>query len=161
MRPLPRMSVPWLTLMTMERVDYVDTFIAVADDCPVTKGTLPPLKPENPSIAARTYRMIAEHPYEYTSGDVIFTVFADRRGIPEEERVAARAEFYSAGQPCLRSSDLGKRYGWGIHADPHSRLALYGVETPTYAELSSGQHRSDSGEPIALTKAMRSSRAPR
>ena len=144
----------------MERVDYLDTFIAVADDCPVAEGTPPPVKGDNPSVAASTYRMIAEHPYKYTSGDVLFTVFADRRGIPAEQRATARAEFYSKGQPCLRSSDLGKRYGWGIHADAYGRLALYGAETPAYAQFV-GRQRSDSGEPVTLTRAMRNSRTKR
>lgn len=144
----------------MERVDYRDTFIAVADDCSATEGTPPPVKAESPSIATRTYRMIAEHPYEYTSGDVIFTVFADRHGLPEQERAAARAEFYSKGQPCLRSSDLGKRYGWGLHADARGKLAIFGVETPAYAEFASGRKRSETGEPVTLTRAMRTSRRP-
>lgn len=142
----------------MERVDYSDTFIAVAEDCRATSGTAPAVKPDNPSVAARTYRMIVEHPYAFTSGDVIFTVYADRHGIPEDDRPAARADFFAKAQPCLRSSDLGKRYGWGIHADAHGRVPLYGVETADYAEFTSGQRRSDSGERIAVTKAMRNSR---
>ena len=145
----------------MERVDYVDTFIAVAEDCQATAGTAPAVNPDKPSVAARTYRMIAEDPYAYTSGEVIFTVHADRHAIPEGERAAARATFYAKAQPCLRSSDLGKRYGWGIHADSHGRVALYGVDTAEYAEFVSGQRRSDAGEPIVRTKAMRSSRARR
>ena len=142
----------------MERVDYVDNFIAVAEDSGAEKGTPPPFKPENPSIAARTYRMIIEHPYEYTSGDVIFTVFADRNGIAEVDRAAARADFYSRSRACLRSSDLPKRYGWGIHADARGRVALYGVDTPEYAKFVSGQRRSESGKPITVKRAMRSSR---
>lgn len=142
----------------MERVDYVDTFIAVAEDCPAAAGMAPARKSDTPSVALRTYLMLTDHPYEYTSGDVIFTVHADRHGIPEDERAAARAEFYAKGQPCLRSSDLGKRYGWGIHADGHGRVALYGVDTAEYDEFVSGQRRSESGEPITLTKAMRTSR---
>ena len=78
----------------MERVDYVRTFIAVADDCGAASGTQPPIRENNPSVAARTYHMIADNPYKYTSADVIFTVHADRKGIPEgqreEERVAPR-----------------------------------------------------------------------
>lgn len=145
----------------VERVDYIDTFIAVAEDCPATEGTPPTATPEKPSVAARTYRLIAEHPYEFTSGDVIFTVFADRHDIPERQREAARVEFYSKGQACLRSSDLGKRYGWGIHADAGGRIALYGVGTPEYGEFVSGQRLSDPGTPITLTTAMRRSRAGR
>ncbi|WP_114454984.1 DUF6157 family protein [Halopolyspora algeriensis] len=143
----------------MERVDYRDTFIAVAEDSPAETGTVPPSRSENPSIAARTYRLIAEHPYGFTSGDVLFTVFADRQGIPETGRETARAEFHSRSRACLRSSDLGKRYGWGIHADSHGCLALYGVETPQYAEFVSGRRRSESGAPITVTRAMRSSRS--
>lgn len=145
----------------MDSVDYVDTFIAVADDSTAVEGTVPPSKADNPSVAARTFQMIAEHPYQFTSGDVIFTVFADRRTIPEPDRAAARAEFYSKGQPCLRASDLGKRYGWGIHADAQGRVALVGVETPEYAEFVAGRRQGPADAPIKLTKAMRSSRSTR
>lgn len=143
----------------MEFVDYADTFIAVAEDCPIAEAREPAVKPENPSVAARTYQMIAENPYRFTSGDVIFTVYADRRGIPEQERAAARAEFYAKPQACLRSSDLGKRYGWGIHADADGRLALYGVDTAEYAELAAGLGRTADGASAAVVPAMRNSRA--
>lgn len=135
----------------MERVDCVDTFIAVAGDCAVRRGTPPPVREDNPSVAARAYQMIADHPYEYTSADVIFSVYADRNGIPERDRPAARARFYSRGQACLRSSDLGKRYGWGIHADAHGRIALYGVDTPEYARFAQG-------DDVTVTRAMNSRR---
>lgn len=145
----------------MEPVDYFDTFIAAADDCRAVKGTPPPVKEDNPSVAVRTYWMISAHPYEFTSGDVIFTVYADRHGIAESERPEVRAEFYKKGQPCLRSSDLGRRYGWGIHVDSAGRVALYGMETPEYAEFVTGQQHSAAGTPVTVTKAMRSSRANR
>lgn len=145
----------------MDSVDYVDTFIAVADDSTATEGTVPPTKADDPSVAARTFAMIAEHPYGHTSGDVIFTVFADRHGIPEQERAAARDAFYARGQACLRASALGKRYGWGVHADADGRIALVGVETAEYADFVTGRRRGASGAPVDVTKAMRSSRASR
>ena len=145
----------------MEQLDYLDAFIAVADDSTATRGVAPPSSPAKASVAARTFQMLAERPYRYTSADVLFTVFADRRGIAEHERAAARREFFSRSQACLRSSDLGKRYGWGIHADGDGRLALVGVETAEYAEFVSGRRRSAAGAPIKLTKAMRRARAPR
>lgn len=83
------------------------------------------------------------------------------RGIPADERAAARAEIYSRGQPCLRSSDLAKRYGWGIHADGTGRIALVGVETAEYAELASGRNAGSGGQPVKVTKAMRNSRPRR
>jgi len=145
------------SVVGVDPVDYVDTFIAVADDCPVTRGTVPPDRQGDPSVAARTFVMVSAQPYRFTSGDVIFTVFADRHGIPENERGAARAKFYSKGQACLRSSDLGKRYGWGIHADAEGRIALVGVETAEYTELVAGR-RGPAGTPVRVTRAMRSSR---
>ena len=140
----------------MDNVDYVNTFIAVAPDSAAESGITPPAK-ENPTVAARTFELVHEHPYEFTSGDVIFTVWADRRNVPAEERDAARAEFYSKGQPCLRSSDLGKRYGWGIHADAAGRVAAYAIDSPEYAALASGASPAD-GSVVAVTRAMRSSR---
>ncbi len=140
----------------VERVDYADTFIAVADDCRATSGAVPPA---DVSVAARAFRMVADHPYRYRSSDVIFAVYADRRRIPDEERIDARQEFYSRDQPCLRSSDLGRRYGWGVHADADGRIALVGCETPEYAAFVSGRREGRSGEPVKLTRAMRSSRA--
>ena len=135
----------------MHTTNYANTFIAVAEDSTAERGIAPPEKADNPSIAFRTWRMIAEHPYRYTSDDVIFTVWADRKGIPADEREAARATFFNKGQPCLRASDLGKKYGWGIHHDADGRVALYGVESTEYQALAD---RDD----IAVVKAMRSAR---
>ncbi len=135
-----------------------DTFIAVAPDCAATCGT-EPKDSLSPSIARRTFAMISVNPYRYTSDDVIFTVYADRQGIPESERAAARAVFFAKGQACLRASDLGKKYGWGVHADDKGRVALYGVETDEYKSLASGKMPGANGEPVTVTRAMRSARA--
>lgn len=136
----------------MKTTNYENTFIAVAPDCAADRGT-PPKESDRPSIALLTYRMIRDNPYAFTSDDVIFTVFADRKGIAPAERDAARKEFFSKGQACLRASDLGKRYGWGIHADSAGRVALYGVETPEYESFASGERG-------AVVRAMRSKKAP-
>jgi hypothetical protein len=141
--------------MATHTTNYFDTFITVAPDSSATASSEPPPRAE-PSVAERTLRMIADAPYRHTSDDVIFTVWADRRGIPESDREAAREQFFSKGQPCLRSSDLGKRYGWGIHSDEAGRVAVYGIDSPEYARLASGQDVA--GRPITVTTAMRSSR---
>lgn len=137
--------------MSRHTTNYDQTFIAVADDSSAASGTMPPDKADNPSVAARTWRMISGNPYSYTSDDVIFTVWADRKGIPDAEREDARSEFFSRGQACLRASDLGKRYGWGIHHDEQGRVALYGVESPEYAAFVNDPE-------VKVVKAMRSSR---
>lgn len=135
----------------MHSTNYQGTLIAIAEDSSAERGVVPPEKAENPSVASRTWRMIAEHPYEYTSDDVIFAVWADRQGIAEEDREAAREKFFSKGRACLRASDLGKKYGWGIHHDGEGRVALVGVESDEYREFLES-------EDVKVVKAMRSSR---
>ncbi|MEU8301338.1 DUF6157 family protein [Micromonospora sp. NPDC048909] len=139
----------------MHSTNYVDTFIQVADDSTASSAAVPPER-TTPGIAGLMFRMIAEAPYRYTSDDVIFTVWADRRGIPEAERPAARDEFFAKGQPCLRASDLGKRYGWGIHADSAGRVALVPLGSTEYAQLAGG--RAPDGRTVTVTRAMRRSR---
>ena len=147
----------------MHTTNYVHTLIAVAEDCPAEHGVTPPAKPGNPSIASRTFQLIADNPYRFTSDDVLFTVYADRAGLPDSERPAARERYFSSGRPCLRASALGKKYGWGIHANDDGRLALYAVDSLEHAALAMDkplqnetEHRAEGT--VTVVKAMRSSR---
>lgn len=135
--------------MAEHTTNYINTFIEVAEDCLTDFGQEPP-SAEKPSIAAMQYRLIAEHPYERTSDDVIFETFAERQGIDPAD-ADARAAFFSKGQPCLRSSPLGKRYGWGTHHDDQGRVALVPRDSEEYQRLAA-----DAG--LGHTKAMRSKR---
>ncbi|GAA3940250.1 DUF6157 family protein [Microbacterium soli] len=130
--------------------NYTSTFIEVSEDCRAEHGEEPPIA-ENVSIAALHYRLISEHPYELTSDDVLFRTHALRKGIDPDD-AAARAEFFSKGQACLRSSPLGKRYGWGTHHDAKGRVALVSRDSEEYAALAADPA-------LAHTRAMRSSRA--
>jgi len=138
----------------LHTTNYFDTFITVAPDSAATEAIVPPER-ATPSVAERTYRLIADNPHRYTSDDVIFAVWADRREAPDSERDALRAEFFSKGQPCLRSSDLGKRYGWGVHSDAEGRVALVPLGSAEYERLASGEGEA---RPVTVTAAMRSSR---
>ena len=59
--------------------------------------------------------MIKNHPYKYTSDDVVFATSAPGRALGVEakqaERQKAREQFFSRGQACLRASALGKKFG--------------------------------------------------
>ena len=112
--------------------NYFDAFIEVAEDCPVTKGEIPPITNTTKSIARLQYEMLSKNPYAFTSDDILFRVFADRNDLTERELPAAREQFFSKGQPCLRASPLTKRYGWGIHSDNNGKVAMFGVETKEY-----------------------------
>jgi hypothetical protein len=105
-----------------------NTFIRVAEDCPARTGEEPPLRAGSRTLAGLQYRMIAQAPYKYTSDDVVFATSAPGRQLDakatRKQRDLARSEFFSRGQACLRASGLGKRFGWGIHADAEGRVAL-------------------------------------
>lgn len=130
--------------------NYTDTFIEVSEDCRAEHGEQPPIA-ENLSIAALHYRLLSEESYTRTSDDVLFATHALRRGIDPDD-VAAREEFFSTGQACLRSSPLSKRYGWGTHHDAEGRVALISRDSQEYARLAADPM-------LAHVKGMRSSRA--
>ena len=117
-------------------------------------GTVPPERGGTPIVASRTWQMIADEPYRYTSGDVIFTAYAERAGIAPNDRPAVREQYYSVGRACLRSSDLRKRSGWDVHADAEGRVADYAVGSRDCGALAAGA--TPDGEAVALTRAMRS-----
>lgn len=135
----------------MHTTNYQDSFIEAAEDCPVAVAEPPPGAGEK-TIAAMQFELLANAPYRHTSDDVVFTVHADRAGIPDAERAVARERFFAKGQPCLRSSPLAKRYGWGFHFDTDGRVALVPAGSDEYARLAA--------EPgIRHAKAMRLKRA--
>lgn len=136
----------------MKDMNDYNTFIEVAEDCPAQVAQVPAMKGDSKTIPVLQYEMIANHPYKYTQMDVLFQVHAMRNQIPEEHMQAARETFFSKGQPCLRTSSLGKRYGWGIHHDQEGKVALYAVESDEYRAFMNDAS-------IKHTKAMRSSRA--
>jgi hypothetical protein len=136
----------------MITTNYKNTFLEVADDCPVKKAEIPPEKIDKKTIARLQYEMIHDNPYAYTSDDVVFTVFAVKNNIPLKRREQIREKVFSAGQACLRTSPLTKRYGWGIHYNNDEKIALYAVESKDYSAFVKDKS-------IEHKKAMRSKKA--
>ena len=115
----------------MHSTNYYNTFIEIAEDCPVIEAGPPPRKAEK-TIANVHYDMLAGNPYRYTSDDVIFEAHRQRNRIGEDAVPAERVKFFSKGQACLRSSPLGKRYGWGLHHDSEGKVAIYVLGSKEY-----------------------------
>lgn len=111
----------------------------------------PPANGKGPTVAELQYALIARHPYEFTSDDVLFEVYATRQSVPEADRATARAAFFAKSQACLRSSPLAKRYGWGIHYNGDSKIALVPLGSDEYDHLAADPE-------LKQTKAMRSKR---
>ena len=137
--------------MKIHSTNYVNTFIQIADDCPATKGEIPPTKGDAKTVASMQFDLVSKNPYQYTSDDVFFQIYAQRNDLTESEYPAARAQFFSKGQPCFRASPLAKRYGWGVHSDQDGKIALYGSETAEYKELATDKI-------LKVIKAVRSSK---
>ena len=136
----------------MHSTNYFDTLIEPAEDCPETSGVVPPTKGTKKSVANMQYEMLADSPYQYTSDDVLFTVWAMRKQVPEDELAAARETYFSKGQPCFRASPLTKRYGWGVHSNADGKVAMFSSDSEEYVQLVED-------EAVKKKKAMRSTRA--
>lgn len=132
-------------------MNYYDTLIEVADDCPVTVAQVPKAQGGRKTKAGIEYELLAEHPYTYTEEDIAFEVYAVLHDIPTASRSAERRKLLSKGHPHLRVSALAKRYGWGIHNNTEGKIALIAVESPAYKQLLDDPH-------TAKIKAFRSSR---
>ena len=116
-------------------MNYYDTLVAVADDCPVSAAQVPPARGGRRTKAVVEYELLVEHPYTYTEEDIAFEVYAVLHAIPRAKRLTEREKFLSKGHPHLRVSPLAKRYGWGIHNNAEGKLALVAVESPQYKRL--------------------------
>jgi hypothetical protein len=137
--------------MQQHTTNYQNTFIEIAQDCAATKGEVPPTKGDKKTVANIQFEMIFKHPYQFTSDDVLFQVFADRNDVSKADYKKARAQFFSKGQPCLRASPLTKRYGWGVHSNQDGKISILGVETAAYKKYSSDKT-------LLVVKAMRNSK---
>jgi hypothetical protein len=137
--------------MKVHTTNYQDTFIEASEDTKATCGTKPQSKGDNKTVAEIQYELVVKNPYQYTSDEVLFQVFAERNNLSESEYEQAREQFFSKGQPCFRASPLTKSYGFGVHFDHHGKMAIYGIETPEYEKFIA-----DPG--LQKVKAMRSKR---
>ena len=113
----------------MRTTNYRNTFISVADSCKKTVGTVPPQKTP-PTIAQRKYAIISEHPYQYTSDEILLEIHRQRSG--GEVDITT---YNNTSQACFRCSPLAKTYGWGFHFNDDWKVAIYGVESEEYQRL--------------------------
>lgn len=137
--------------MKIHTTNYFDTLIEIAEDCPERRGIVPPIKADKPTIANYQFDMIANHPYHYTSDEVLFLTHAERNNIPAEDWEKERSIFFSKGQACLRASPLAKRYGWGIISNDEGKIALISADDEEYIKMVAD-------EQVKKVKAMKSKR---
>ncbi|MCF6403742.1 DUF6157 family protein [Chitinophaga filiformis] len=135
----------------MKTTNYYNTFIEVAEDCPVKAAEVPPMRGEK-TIANIEFELLIDNPYEFTSDDVLFHVYAAKNHLKTKEFDLEREQFFSKGQACFRASPLTKRYGWGAHFDAEGKMAIYAVESEEYKRFSKDRS-------LTQVKAVRSKKA--
>jgi hypothetical protein len=118
-----------LNKMQQHTTNYQNTFIEVANDCPSEIGQVPKSTGEKKTVAEMQFEILQSNPYKFTSDDVLFKVFADRKDLIESEYPLAREAFFSKGQACFRASPLTKRHGFGVHANEEGKIAIFGRES--------------------------------
>src|SRR5262245_2541529 len=138
-------------------VNYYDTFIRVAPDCPVSEAVVQTGRWGAKSVPQIEYELLSENPYTFTQKELLFAVHVQRQGIGKGELKARRAalweEFFAKPRACLRASMLPKRYGSGLLFLAEVRIALVGVQSAEYRSFVQGK-----GVATVLT-AMRNKRA--
>ncbi|UQZ36032.1 hypothetical protein C2I18_22370 [Paenibacillus sp. PK3_47] len=138
-------------------MSYTDTFIRVAEDCPVETGVIPVSARPLPPAHVIQFGLLAAAPYAYNHEELLYEVHVRHKQIPEEEQLTRKSEIwgelFSKSHPCLRASMLPKRYGWGVHYNREGKIALYAKESPEYDHFTSGNAAG-----ITLLNAMRSKR---
>ena len=141
----------------MTELNYTETLIAVADDCPVTSSVVPMARAGKKTVAVLQYEMLAGNPFVLTQEDVLFRSWLSRQDLPDDlpeaDRARLRHDFFAKPQACLRSSPLPKQYGWGLLFDHEGRIALCAMESPEYQRLVGGEGG------VKVLKALRARRA--
>jgi hypothetical protein len=137
--------------MKIHATNYQNIFIEVAEDSTLSTGETPPVKGDKKSVANLQFDLLYENPYKFTSDDIFFQVHAMRKELLPADLETEQAHFFSKRQPCFRASPLTERYGWGIHSDKNSKVALYAIESEEYQEFVTD-------DSVKKVKAMRSRR---
>ena len=137
-------------------MNYQETFITVAPDCPVEASVMPKQRGQKKSVPLLQYELLSGNPYTYTGQELIFETHVRRLNLSEVELANQRdeiwAELFSKPHACMRASALAKKYGWGLHYDEDGRIALVGMETDTYQQMNDNPQ-------LKKLAAMRSKRA--
>jgi hypothetical protein len=136
--------------VSLKTTNYYNTFIEIAEDCPEQEAQAPPPK-QVKTAANLQFELLYDHPYVYTSDDILFRVHVLRYGISKVQWEEERLRFFAKGQACMRASPLTKRYGWGVHCDKDGKMALIASGTTDYRTMMDN-------ETLQHVKAMRNKR---
>jgi hypothetical protein len=73
-------------------MNYYNTLIEVADDCPASEGQVPRARGGKKTKAVVEYDLLSEHPYTYTEEDIAFCGACRLARHPESELACGAQE---------------------------------------------------------------------
>ena len=121
-------------------LSIVNTFVQVAPDSSALKAVIPEARGDKKTIQVIQYELLTNNPYSLTLNDLIFEIFVLRNNISstdlEFHKTTIWAELFAKPQPCMRTSMLPKKYGWGVHYDGSGKIGLHALESEQYGHLS-------------------------
>src|SRR5699024_2673658 len=117
--------------------------ITVSPDSTVSAAMEPPARGQKRTVPQLQFELLRDRPYRLDYGDLLFEVHVRHKELPAADLAAngpaIRDELLGKSHPCMRSSQLVKRYGWGVHFDADGRMALIGLGTDEYREFARGE----------------------
>lgn len=132
-------------------LNYYNTFILVAEDSKADHGEIPRAKRPQKTIGEIQFELLNGYDYKYTQEELLFETHMLHKGIPEAHRDSEKVTFFGKSQACMRTSPLGKRYGWGLHFNKDGYVKLVAVEDPLYRQYANQ-------DDLTITRAMKSKR---
>ena len=117
----------------MYTTNYYNTFIQVPPSFVLETSIFP----KHHTIAQLQFDLLYPNPYELTSDDLLFLVYAKQNDMFEEDLEHERSKFFSSHIDCLLHSPLVHQFGWGIHHNEQGLVSIVGKETLEYKRFSS------------------------
>lgn len=131
---------------------FLNTFIRIAADCPESAGIEPPVRGGKKPVHLIHLELLRDRPYHFNHEQLLVEGELRREPNSGETRKEIQARLRAKPLPCLRTSQLAKRYGWGLHFDADGKIAAYPAGSADYKKMAADRD-------IDQVPAMRSKRA--
>ncbi|WP_241433064.1 DUF6157 family protein [Listeria cornellensis] len=132
-------------------LNYYNTFILVAEDSRAEHGEIPNTKRLKKTVGEIQFELLNGHDYKYTQEDLLFETHMLHKNIPETAREEEKTTFLGKSQACMRTSPLGKRYGWGLYFNRDGYVKLVAMDSLEYRQFANQKD-------LTITRAMKSKR---
>jgi len=117
-------------------MSFLNTFIRISPDCPEPAGIEPSCRGGKKPVHLIHLELLQKSPYHFTHEQLLVEGEFLREPSTGETKQEIRTRLKEKSLPCLRTSQLAKRYGWGFHFDAKGKIAAYAAGSEGYRKLS-------------------------